>query len=1053
MGDASFQGKPPNPRSFPRASEPFDQALFLRPSSEYRGAPLWTRNKKLDREQLLRQIDHLAEMGMGGFTIHVRTGLDTEYLGDEFMEIVKSCVDYAESKKMLACLYDEDRWPSGYAGGKVMENRPDLKAQHILLTCKPYGEQVAWRAQGGSECTGRATRSELGHLVARYDVAINNDRMEVYRRLGDGESGRNVWHAYMEPNPPSEWFNGYTYADTLSKEATDRFIAATHEVYKVAVGDKFGSTVPSIFTDEPQFAHKTQLRFAEDTWDVFLPWTTDLPDTFSEQYGYDILDALPEIVWDLPDGSSSLARYHYHNHVCDRFIEGYLDPVSVWCRENGLAMTGHMMDEPTLFTQTSALGEAMRCYRGFDLPGVDMLCNWVEYNTVKQATSVARQNGIRGIMSEIYGVTSWMFDFLGHKFAGDWQAALGVTTRVHHLSWVTMAGEAKRDFPASIGYQSPWSLEYPLVENHFARVNVAMTRGRAVCRVAVIHPIESYWLAFGPIHSSKGEQEERDEAFLNLTTWLLHGLVDFDFISESLFESQTHKDQIGNTLPVGQSEYEVVIVPNLRTIRSTTLSRLRRFSQAGGKVIMTGTSPTLIDGIPAKKPVEIHGSIEVPWLKSKILNALEAHRDISAVATDGPLYCLTSQSTMSSTLLYQLRQDGDEQFLFICNTEKQVASKCQVSIRGSWQLTLLDTISGQYSELPSTRRNGKTSFFHLFEGCSSLLLRLTPRSETSTPKAEEALAQGMAETCLVTLRNVELSEPNVLLLDFAKFLWNDGSWEGEEEVLRIDNIMRNRLGIPLKLEAFRQPHASPPESRKAKGKLSLRFNFKSEVNLLTSHLALENAKDVHIMLDGNVIPSTVESWWVDEDISTIRLPKIPSGSHEIQLTYDYGLMTNLERIYILGDFGVEIRGTKATITASQLSKFQFGDWTQHELPFYAGNVIYNCDFEHSGGQAVLEVLRFIAPLLSVEVDGQVLGKIAFQPHSLKLGMLSEGKHKLSITSYGNRENAFGPLHMPTGTTVFIGPQAWRTEGPIWHNEYAIQPMGILQQPRIIAMKQ
>lgn len=207
------------------------------------------------------------------------------------------------------------------------------------------------------------------------------------------------------------------------------------------------------------------------------------------------------------------------------------------------------------------------------------------------------------------------------------------------------------------------------------------------------------------------------------------------------------------------------------------------------------------------------------------------------------------------------------------------------------------------------------------------------------------------------------------------------------------------------------------------------------------------------MLDGNVIPSTVESWWVDEDISTIRLPKIPSGSHEIQLTYEYGLMTNLERIYILGDFGVEIRGTKATITASQLSKFQFGDWTQHELPFYAGNVIYNCDFEHSGGQAVLEVPRFVAPLLSVEVDGQVLGKIAFQPHSLKLGMLSEGKHKLSITSYGNRENAFGPLHMPTGTTVFIGPQAWRTEGPIWHNEYAIQPMGILQQPRIIAIKQ
>lgn len=77
--------------------------------------------------------------------MHVRTGLDTDYLGAEFMETVKLFMEYAASKNLLACLYDENRWPSGCAGGKVMENLPNLKAQHILLTCKPYGEQVAWR--------------------------------------------------------------------------------------------------------------------------------------------------------------------------------------------------------------------------------------------------------------------------------------------------------------------------------------------------------------------------------------------------------------------------------------------------------------------------------------------------------------------------------------------------------------------------------------------------------------------------------------------------------------------------------------------------------------------------------------------------------------------------------------------------------------------------------------------------------------------------------------------------------------------------------------------
>jgi hypothetical protein len=148
---------------------------------------------------------------------------------------------------------------------------------------------------------------------------------------------------------------------------------------------------------------------------------------------------------------------------------------------------------------------------------MDLLVDRVEYNTAKQASSVSRQNGTRGTMSEIYGVTHWYFTFEGHKGCGDWQAALGITMRVHHLTWVSMAGEGKRDYPACIGYQSPWYKEYGYIEDHFARVGVAMTRGKAVTRVGVIHPIESYWLAFGP-NGSGDEMGNRDQAFKDLTT-------------------------------------------------------------------------------------------------------------------------------------------------------------------------------------------------------------------------------------------------------------------------------------------------------------------------------------------------------------------------------------------------------------------------------------------------------------------------------------------------------------------------------------------------------
>ena len=94
-------------------------SLFAAPGARYRDTPFWAWNCKLKLDQLRRQIDVFQEMGMGGFHMHARTGLGTPYLGPEFLEAVRGCVDHAKKREMLAWLYDEDRWPSGSAGGIV----------------------------------------------------------------------------------------------------------------------------------------------------------------------------------------------------------------------------------------------------------------------------------------------------------------------------------------------------------------------------------------------------------------------------------------------------------------------------------------------------------------------------------------------------------------------------------------------------------------------------------------------------------------------------------------------------------------------------------------------------------------------------------------------------------------------------------------------------------------------------------------------------------------------------------------------------------------------
>lgn len=120
-------------------SSQLDQGLFEKPTSEYRAAPFWAWNTRLKKEELLRQIDEFQKMGFGGFHMHVRVGMGTRYLSDEFMELIKACTDKAKAKEMLAWLYDEDKWPSGFAGGLVTKD-PAYRSRYLLFTPRSYEE-------------------------------------------------------------------------------------------------------------------------------------------------------------------------------------------------------------------------------------------------------------------------------------------------------------------------------------------------------------------------------------------------------------------------------------------------------------------------------------------------------------------------------------------------------------------------------------------------------------------------------------------------------------------------------------------------------------------------------------------------------------------------------------------------------------------------------------------------------------------------------------------------------------------------------------------------
>ena len=257
------------------------------------------------------------------------------------------------------------------------------------------------------------------------------------------------------------------------------------------------------------------------------------------------------------------------------------------------------------------------------------------------------------------------------------------------------------------------------------------------------------------------------------------------------------------------------------------------------------------------------------------------------------------------------------------------------------------------------------------------------------------------------------------------------------------------------------------------GTVELRFTIECDATVTCPQLALENASGTSLTLDAKPVVTKPVGWWVDESIQTIRLPALSKGRHTLVLSSTYTRRSGLEWAYLLGDFGVALSGTHARIIGP-VRELAFGDWTTHGLPFYTGNVTYHTNLAGDGQHIVLQFhwprgLRLQSqgqndrvqtgplpltriPLVGVGLDGKPIGHVAFAPFRIDLGLVARGRRALDITCYGHRFNAFGSLHNLNREHLWAetNPDAWRTVGADWSDEYQLRPMGLLSSPACLS---
>ncbi len=969
---------------------------FKNPPNEYRGKPFWSWNGELEKNELIRQIDCFEEMGFGGYFMHSRVGLETEYLGEKWFELINSCSDYGYSKGLESYLYDEDRWPSGTAGGMVTKN-PEYREKYIEANIFDVSS-FSWKHN--YIAAFRLDLTEIDDIPSGFKYTWC---VPVTPKSTPTGEGKIVAFKIVEM-AKDNFYNGYTYVDTMNKNATHAYIKSTHEKYVEKCGDRIGTKIKAIFTDEPHrgpvftpFSGGGKNR---------VPYTDKLFDEYANRFSENLMDKLPELFFCKDGEALSPVKWQFVELLQQLFLEGFIRPINNWCEKHNIELTGHALHEDSLSCQLAMAGSMMRIYPHMGAPGIDVLggSNY-SYWIVKQLASAARQSGKKILLSELYGGSNWEFDFEGHKAMGDWQSLFGINLRCPHLSWYTMKGEGKRDYPASISFQSAWYKDYKYVEDYFSRMHVLLSAGKPQCELLVINPIESMWArvrmnmystAFNPVDP---HCEKLEEIYVDTFNALAGNRIDFDYGDEGLMAELASVTATG-VLKVGKCSYKKVLISGVDTIRSSTLRLLEKFVKLGGEVVFAGDIPSYVDSIPSDK-VSLFAKNCTCIPLSQIPKSCASGKEITVENSNAP------------TLFSQTRVDGNDRYCVIINVgrEKSYGTLTLCLGEGS-NVCELDLRTGETVAVDFKVKEGKvyvdTDFPIARE--HAYVVNNSSAVKKITPKVTEK------EITLPEEYSYTLSEKNLYVMDYVSFSINGSRMSSPREILTADRMLRKKLGLANRGGNMQQPwfiKSFCSDNIKPLADVTLRYNFHIKNKPKTQmELVVEDGKKYEIYINGNPIDTTSSTGkWIDSCYDKFIVPTayIHSGKNEVLLKSAYTALSNTESIFLLGDFGVDmINGEKPVITKLP-KKLHIGDISLQGLPFYTGNLIYKTEIKELKGKKAEIFLGGYEGALSKITVGKKSVMTAWKPLSADITPLVSRSGKLSIEVCMTRHNAYGSM--------------------------------------------
>lgn len=1007
------------------------------PPRNSRAFPFWAWNDKLEPKELVRQIHRLKAQGFGGFFMHSREGLETPYLSEEWNECIRICTETAQQLDLQAWLYDEDRWPSGSCGGLVTatdDGRHALKG----LTLSVVDVAPENLAKDGSVRALYAAKVRADDLFSLRRMALDADVM-----LQDGEK---LLVIRFEQSKGSIWFNGSAPPDNLSFDTVRAFLDSTHEQYASLLQPYLGSVVPGIFTDEPSLADRHATFDPKRSW---IPWSEGMELSYSELGFGDIYETLPLLYFNA-EGSFK-ARHDYWRCIALRYEACFSAQIGQWCDDHDLIFTGHFLQEDKLGLGCRVSGSIMPHYTHQQMPGIDLLAErQEEYLTIKQVSSVAHQYGKDRVLCETYAGCGWDFSFEGQKWIGDWQMALGVTNRCHHMMLYSLKANRKRDYPQSFNYHTSWYEKQYILEDYHARLSHVLQQGEVLRPVLLIHPMSTVWGTMGcspygnPIRRNERDIKVGDTIGYTLNRLLkkLEGkAIHSDLGDETLLQRDGFVQE--HMLCLKQAAYKVVVLPRLKTLYRTTFRLLQNLVQQGGKVVVLADAPTMIEG---QENDELYS-----FLQSE--NILHANDDEHLVelllGLDVPFVEL---GPGKGHILTQVRKVGNLYYLFVVNTDRMEKSSFIMTVHALGAVSEMDLLTARQSTVGVVQCGpGSLSIAVNLSAAGSALyaIDVTQPVNLSSPSSiapsEPRYTEALAFPCPISL-----SMENALTLDRCRYHLGEDGWSGELHTWEVQREVRqalsmSRLDTDEVEQRYKWMHIPHPNDGRL---LALEYRFHVEEVATSYALAMEEPQRYEIWLNGEMVPSEVVGYYLDHSFSKVLLPSPKSGENILTFKTRYTNAMSLEDVYLIGSFSVDAKRRLGT----RVSTLSLGSWTDQGLFHYPGSVTYQQSFklEATYKKVMLKGWKFKGACMAITCNGMLfdIPWPSIEEVDITQGVKA-GHNNVSFTIYGSPRNLLGPLHLKqkpewTNPAAFFPTEEERSDA------YHVVASGLVAGPTLVA---